>query len=79
MDGLRQDLRLALRALWKSPLATGLAMACLALGIGTNATMFSVVSGLLLNPLPFPEPGQLTVVSAARPSAAAAAACRSRI
>ena len=56
-----------MRALWKSPLATGLAMACLALGIGTNATMFSVVSGLLLNPLPFPEPGQLTVVSATRP------------
>ena len=67
MDGLWQDLRLALRALWKSPLATGLAMTCLALGIGTNATMFSVVSGLLLNPLPFREPAQLLVVSATTP------------
>ena len=67
MDGLWQDLRLALRALWKSPLATALAMTCLALGIGTNATMFSVVSGLLLSPLPFREPAQLLVVSATTP------------
>ncbi len=71
MDGFLQDVRLATRALWKSPLATGLAMVCLALGIGTNATMFSVVSGLLLNPLPFPEPGQLSVVSATRPESGA--------
>ena len=62
MDGLWQDLRLALRALWKSPFATGVAMACLALGIGTNATMFSVVSGTLLNPLPFRDPDQLITV-----------------
>jgi predicted permease len=67
MDGVFQDIKLALRALWKSPLATGLAMACLALGIGTNATMFSLVSGLLLNPLPFAEPSRLLVVSATRP------------
>jgi putative ABC transport system permease protein len=62
MDGLWQDLRLAFRALWKSPLATGVAMACLALGIGTNATMFSVISGTLLNPLPFRDPSQLITV-----------------
>ena len=67
MDGFLQDLKLAVRALWKSPLATGLAMVCLALGIGTNATMFSVVSGTLLNPLPFPEPGEMLVVSATTP------------
>ena len=57
-----QDLRLALRALWRSPMATGLAMVCLALGIGTNATMFSVVSGTLLDPLPFRDPGQLVTI-----------------
>ena len=67
MDGLWQDLRLAVRALWRAPLATALAMTCLALGIGTNATMFSVVSGTLLNPLPFPEPGEMLVVSATTP------------
>jgi putative ABC transport system permease protein len=62
MDGLLQDLRLALRALWKSPMATGLAMACLALGIGTNATMFGVVNGTLLNPLPFHDADRLVTV-----------------
>jgi len=62
MDGLRQDVRLALRALRKAPLATVLAIACLALGIGTNATIFSVVSGTLLNPLPFRDPGQLVTL-----------------
>ena len=67
MDGFLQDVRLAVRALWKSPLATGLAMVCLALGIGVNASMFSVVSGTLLNPLPFREPAQLLVVSATTP------------
>ena len=46
----------------RAPLAVGLAVLCLALGIGTNATMFSVVSGLLLNPLPFRDPSRLVTV-----------------
>ena len=44
MDALLHDLRLAFRGLVRAPLAVGLAVVCLALGIGTNATMFSVVS-----------------------------------
>lgn len=62
MDALRQDLKLAWRALTKAPLATALAMVCLALGIGTNASMFSVISGTLLNPLPFRAPEQLVTL-----------------
>jgi putative ABC transport system permease protein len=68
MDGLLQDLRLALRSLRKSPVATALAMACLALGIGTNATMFSVVNGTLLNPLPFRDAGRLVTLESTQPA-----------
>ena len=56
------DLRLAARGLLRAPVASGLAVACLALGIGTNASMFSVVSNLLISPLPFRDAGMLTVV-----------------
>ena len=68
MDGLLHDLRLALRGLLRAPLATGLAVVCLALGIGTNATMFSVVNSLLLKALPFREPAQLVTVWSTQPA-----------
>ena len=68
MDALRHDLRLALRGLVRAPLASGLAIVCLALGIGANASMFGVVNGLLLNSLPFRDAKQLVTVSSTQPA-----------
>ncbi len=62
MDVLRQDLRFAFRMLYKNPSFALAAVLALALGIGANATIFSLVHGILWNPLPFPEPGQLVMV-----------------
>src|SRR5215813_3427690 len=62
MDALIQEVRLSLRTLLKNPSFSIIAILALALGIGVNSSIFSVVNGVLLKPLAFREPNHLVRV-----------------
>ncbi len=63
IDLAKQDVRFAFRTLIKNPGFTAVAVLTLALGIGLNAAIFSVVNGVLLEPLAFPHPDRLVRIS----------------
>ncbi len=67
MATLLQDLRFGVRTLGKAPAVTILAIVALALGIGANSAMFSIVHAVLLRPLPYPEPERLVQLYTSMP------------
>src|SRR5437773_2444766 len=62
IDSTWGDVRFAMRSLRRTPGFTSAAVVTLALGIGVNTAVFSIVNGVLLNPLPYPDPDQLVAL-----------------
>jgi len=63
MDALWKNLIYSARMLWKKPSLTAVAIIAIALGIGANTAIFSVVNTVLLQPLPYDQPEQLVILS----------------
>src|SRR6266436_822333 len=68
MDSLLRDLKFSVRSLLKRPALTIIAVVTLAVGIGSNSAIFSVVNGLLIKPLPFPQLERVVAVWEKQPS-----------
>src|SRR5688572_19338982 len=63
METFLRDIRFGIRSLLKRPAITAIAIITLALGIGANTAIFSFVNGILLRPLPYPEPDRLALIN----------------
>jgi predicted permease len=68
LETLWSDIRFGMRMLRKNLGFTAVAMVTLALGIGGNTAIFSIVNGVLLNPLPFPQPDRLVTLHESKPN-----------
>src|SRR6204780_5265050 len=74
MDTLLKDLKHSLRMFWQSRGFTAAAVAALALGIGANTAIFSIVNAVLLKPVPFPDPDRLVMLMNTSPQGSSGAA-----
>src|SRR5947209_3323869 len=70
LDSVARDVRYSFRALRHNPTFTAVALMTLAIGIGANTAVFSVVNSVLLNPLPYPNSDELVALRQVAPGAA---------